>query len=205
MNKIIIIDWNGTLIRKNILDRATVLRGESISSDENHKESLKKFSGIMDEELLTIELTHLLNVYYMHMVNLEGEEIFYPEVLKYLNKWSAGGYKLFIVSNMWKRTVETTLELMGISHLFEGIYGNTQNLIYDKKSLIEMIITDVGKPCIYIGDDVEDVDAAKKTGIKSGIVTWGRPWTWDDYPEYLMDTFHEVNNLIELYEDLKEI
>ncbi|MCD6227338.1 HAD family hydrolase [Candidatus Micrarchaeota archaeon] len=207
MEKIIMLDWNGTMVKKNTLDEATKLRSETINAKPNinHKEALKQYSGIMDDPLLNIELTHLLNVHYLHIVNIKGDDIFYHNVLDYVHNWSSRGYKLVIVSKMWKKTVEQSLELLGLTKLFKDVYGNSQEMIYDKKSIIEMVLTEMGKPLVFIGDDNEDVTASKSTGIKNGIVTWGRAWSWDIYPDYLMETFREVDHLLDIYENIGQI
>ena len=106
---------------------------------------------------------------------------------------------------MWKKTIEQSLELLGITKLFKGVYGNTQDIIYDKKAILEMIITEVGNPIVFIGDSESDVRAAKETKVKVGVTTWGRPWSWDVYPDYLMESFREVDHLFDLYESIGQI
>ncbi len=201
MNKLIVLDWDGTIIKKNILDTASSLRAETINGDKNNMESMKRYTGIFDDYPIKIELNHLLHMHYLHFININGDQVFYPDVLHYLHEWSDKGYKIVIVSNLWSKTVEQSIDILGYSKLFGSVYANSEDLIYDKKSILEQLLTELDRPFIYIGDDLEDVSACKDLGIKSAVVLWGRQWDSEVYPDYLLDDFEKVNNLLELYDE----
>jgi len=202
MNRVIVLDWHGTMVKKTILDDAKMLRCQTIECDKNnHKQSLKKYSGIMDEKRLNIELTHLLHVHYLHIANIKGEDIFYPNVLKYVNAWQAKGYALVIVSSIWSATIKQTIELLGISKFFKDVYANSENMIYDKRSMLEMITTELGKPILFVGENSNDVMAGRETNTKTAIITWGARWEPKIYPDYLIQNFKQINDLIISYEE----
>ena len=66
----------------------------------------------------------------------------------------------------WKKTVcKTLLHLFTLAQLLANI-----KLLINKWLRIENIHTE---KVVYVGDEVRDIDAAKKTGIKVIAVGWG--------------------------------
>ena len=49
--------------------------------------------------------------------------------------------------------------------------------------------------CLYIGDEIRDIEAAKKAEIKIGVVTWGyneKQALILEQPDYVFDSPNEI-------------
>lgn len=82
--------------------------------------------------------------------------------------------RLFVMSSNSLVNVEKFLKIHGIDGYFEKKYGGIG--IFSKAKMLKKIIKDYNldsETSYYIGDEIRDVDAAKKAGIKSVSVTWG--------------------------------
>ena len=99
-------------------------------------------------------------------------DIGYPgvkETLEELHK----RYRLFIVSNSQLGYPETTMEKLGITHLFQGhlCFGNTGT---DKGTTIRILMEQHGiENAVYIGDTQGDYEAAVKAGLPFVWATFG--------------------------------
>ena len=99
-------------------------------------------------------------------------DIGYPgvkETLEELHK----RYRLFIVSNSQLGYPETTMEKLGITHLFQGhlCFGNTGT---DKGTTIRILMEQHGiENAVYIGDTQGDYEAAVKAGLPFIWATFG--------------------------------
>ena len=99
-------------------------------------------------------------------------DIGYPgvkETLEELHK----RYRLFIVSNSQLGYPETTMEKLGITHLFQGhlCFGNTGT---DKGTTIRILMEKHGiENAVYIGDTQGDYEAAVKAGLPFVWATFG--------------------------------
>ncbi len=83
------------------------------------------------------------------------------------------GYKLYIVSSNAKENIESFLEHNGIRE-FDDVYS-VSNLLGKHLKIKSLIKTHKWNKAsvMYIGDEVRDIEAAKKAGLASVAVTWG--------------------------------
>jgi phosphoglycolate phosphatase-like HAD superfamily hydrolase len=82
-------------------------------------------------------------------------------------------YKLFVLSTNSKENIKSFLDHNQIKE-FDDIYSVSN--IFGKHVKIKSLIKSNNwdrSSVIYIGDEVRDIDAAKKAGIKAAAVTWG--------------------------------
>ncbi len=94
-----------------------------------------------------------------------------PKVIKQLH---ARGDKLFIVTSNTQESVSTFLSKHNLEGYFEDTYANAG--LFNKSRYINRIIVRnklKRRDCIYIGDEVRDVKAARLSLIKVASVTWG--------------------------------
>lgn len=94
-----------------------------------------------------------------------------PEVL---NQLHGQNYKMFILSTNNSENISKFLKTNGLDDYFVKIYGDIG--LRSKASALKKIMKkEKQRPsdCIYIGDEVRDVLAAKRAGIKSIAVSWG--------------------------------
>lgn len=92
------------------------------------------------------------------------------KTVKQLNKQ----HRLFVMSSNSLVNVQKFLEIHGIKDQFEEVYGGVG--IFSKAKMLRKIIKDYSidiTQTYYVGDEVRDVEAAKKAGLKSIAVTWG--------------------------------
>jgi phosphoglycolate phosphatase len=108
------------------------------------------------------------------------------------------GYKLFVLSSNSKENIETFLKNNAID-VFEEVYSVTN--IFGKGSLIKKLVADNhwDKSCVvYIGDEVRDIHAAQKAGVKSAAVTWGyntEEFLKKENPDFILRNISEINDL----------
>lgn len=95
----------------------------------------------------------------------------FKRVLKELNK---RGYLLFIGSSNIKKNIDRFLEKERIKGLFEKVYTGS-NLLGKDKDLINILKKEGLRKneVLYVADEVRDVLACRKAGIKMVGVAWG--------------------------------
>lgn len=93
-----------------------------------------------------------------------------PEVLTKLKKKK---YKIGILTSNSEENVKSFLKKNAMN-IFDFIYcGST---IFGKDKLLRKILKEKKlkkEDVIYIGDEIRDIEAAKKVGVKIAVVTWG--------------------------------
>ncbi|HET6925192.1 MAG TPA: HAD hydrolase-like protein [Candidatus Saccharimonadales bacterium] len=94
-----------------------------------------------------------------------------PEALKTLH---ADGYQLFIMSSNSALNIDTFLKTHGLAGLIDKVYPGVS--LFGKARTLRKVIRqnrfnrgDV----MYVGDEVRDIQGAKRAGIKVVSVTWG--------------------------------
>jgi len=93
------------------------------------------------------------------------------EALKQLH---AAGHPMFVMSTNSPENINRFLTKYNLDGYFTSIYGDIG--LRGKASALKKIIRQEKlqrADCVYIGDEVRDIEAAKKAGITSMGVTWG--------------------------------
>lgn len=94
-----------------------------------------------------------------------------PEVLQDLHKQ---GYKIAVVSSNTEATIRSVLEREGIDQYITEVYGNIG--LFNKARAFKAVLRDqdiTPDQAIYVGDEVRDIEAAKRGHIPIISVTWG--------------------------------
>ena len=102
-------------------------------------------------------------------------------------------YRLFIVSNSQLGYPETTMEKLGITHLFQGhlCFGNTGT---DKGTTIRILMEQHNiENAVYIGDTQGDYEAAVKAGLPFVWATFG--FGVPEGYDAKIDSFRELTQL----------
>ena len=109
-------------------------------------------------------------------------------------------YQLGILSSNLKENIDKflslkQLEVFDFIHYEKNIFGKDKALtnLMKKYSLIKNDI-------IYVGDEVRDIEACKKVGIKIIAVTWGihtKKILLKYKPEYLVDSPKEMEKILQ--------
>ena len=94
-----------------------------------------------------------------------------PEALKQLHK---RGHRMFILSTNSSKNINKFLRKNGLSSYFDEVYGDIG--LRTKASALRKIMDEEAidsSDLAYIGDEVRDIEAAKKAGVMSVGVSWG--------------------------------
>jgi phosphoglycolate phosphatase len=86
----------------------------------------------------------------------------------------AKDHRLFVMSSNSLENVQKFLELHGIRQSFEDVHGGVG--IFSKAKMLKKIVKTHkmdSAETYYVGDEVRDIEAAKKAGLRSIAVTWG--------------------------------
>ena len=94
-----------------------------------------------------------------------------PEIIKKLH---AEGHELFIVSTNTVRNVHDFLHHNNLHTYFLEIYGGVS--LFGKAPALRKLMKDQHfelQDCIYVGDELRDVEAAQSLKLRVIAVTWG--------------------------------
>jgi len=84
------------------------------------------------------------------------------------------GYKLYIVSSHSTQGIEVFLRRHGIDQYIDRVYGNVG--LFGKQRVIKKLQRQFhlrSDECVYVGDEVRDIEAAAQCGMMCLAVTWG--------------------------------
>jgi phosphoglycolate phosphatase len=109
-----------------------------------------------------------------------------PELLRNLQ---AEGCRLGVLSSNSADNIGVCLRANGVRDLFDFIVGYPR--LFGKARALRRLVQREGvEPyqCLYVGDEVRDVQAARDAGVDSAAVTWGfhaRPLLAQQAPTFL--------------------
>jgi phosphoglycolate phosphatase len=94
-----------------------------------------------------------------------------PEALASLH---AGGSRLGVLSSNSEENIRRSLHANGVEELFGFVVGYPK--LFGKGRALKRILRAervARSDVLYVGDEVRDVEAARKAGVTSAAVTWG--------------------------------
>ncbi len=110
------------------------------------------------------------------------------------------GYSLGIITSNSRQNVELFLRNNGID-IFDFIYGDIG--MFGKHKMIQSVIRtrkiDLSR-VVYIGDEIRDIEASKKAGVRIASVTWGlnsKAGLIQYNPDYLISKPEELLHLFQ--------
>src|SRR5688572_16722304 len=83
-------------------------------------------------------------------------------------------HKLFILSSNSTENIEQFLNHNKLGHYFDGFWGGQG--LFTKSGALKKVVRKnnlVLEDCVYIGDEVRDIEAARHAGMKCISVSWG--------------------------------
>jgi phosphoglycolate phosphatase len=98
----------------------------------------------------------------------------FPGLPKAIGQLQRDGYKMYILSTNSPANIEKFLKANDINDCFVDIYGDIG--LRGKAAGLKKLIKRqklAKADCLYIGDEVRDIEAARKVGIKVVAVGWG--------------------------------
>jgi phosphoglycolate phosphatase len=91
-----------------------------------------------------------------------------------IHKLHGEGHELFIVSNNTTRNIRLFLHAHHLHNYFLQVYGGVN--LFGKAPVLHRLIRDHrldAANCVYVGDEVRDVEAAQAAGMRAVAVSWG--------------------------------
>lgn len=216
-SKVIFLDWDGTIAKKDVANKAAIIRGKMLGvnftkkhiqeAQKTHahydinKKLISKYTGVTDKKLLTEIMTNLFQYYYLGVVNEEKQDIFYKDMIIVLKEMKKKyGLKLVIVTTLRQDIVEPALQIVEQERLFDAVFGEPADLCFTKLDLCKKAAKKYGKPLLMIGDRKDDIESGRAVGAKTVYCTWGSEdnnHTITDYiikkPVKLKKIFAELN------------
>jgi phosphoglycolate phosphatase-like HAD superfamily hydrolase len=209
----IIFDWDGTIAKPDVAREASMRRfktlGQTIDPEwlkqaqkhDDHyklnKQLISKYTGLTDDKELTTIMTDIFKLHYLGVMHEMGNKALYDGMLNVIKKLHAKGHKLAIASTLRSDLIRHSLKVLNMDMYFEKVYGNTPDLKYSKKDVVEMAKKNLEGANYMIGDKEEDILAGKSVKAKTIYVTWGV--TGEEFKsisDYAVKKPEEITNII---------
>lgn len=198
--KYIIFDFDGTIANSFplIVDIARVVLPKLDLSDEKIERfrNLPPKRIIKDSKVPYVKIPSLL-VKGKRLLSKRLDEV---QIVKNLDgvikQLHEEGYKLYVVSSNSETNIRLFLDKYQIKHYFNSIYGNVG--LFSKAQTLRKVLRWQkirSGECLYIGDEVRDIEAAHKVHIAVASVTWGfngKEILKKYKPDYLVDKPKEL-------------
>jgi len=181
----IIFDFDGTIADtlpfsfKKFLEIAHLLKIDDLTD----KEIIKEIRSKSYQELLNgsfkrawLKLPYVVKMIKNMQIELEKEIPnikFFPGVKKLLYNLRKDGYKLAIISSNRIENIDKFIKHNDLD-IFDFVHGKTD--LFGKAGYLGKFLDDFdldSSEVIYVGDEIRDVEACKKAGIKIIGVSWG--------------------------------
>ena len=185
MIKYVIFDFDGTIADtlpysfQRFLEIAKALQ----LNDLSERQIVKEIRSKSYQELLKgsfkrawLKLPYVVNMIKNMQIELEKEMEnikFFTGVKKFLFDLKKKGYKLAIISSNRIENINKFIKFNKID-IFDFVHGKTD--LFGKEGYLKKFLKDFKLDrfeVIYIGDEIRDVEACKKAGIKMIGVSWG--------------------------------
>jgi phosphoglycolate phosphatase len=162
--------------------------------------TLRLISGISDENKILEMMEKFKSIYDTHGFTHSIPYLGIDDLLRYLNE---NGYKLFIVTNKRVYPTRKILDFLNWSSYFDGVYAQDafNPFLPSKPAVIERVLDMHSIPkldALYVGDRIEDGEAAHANGLKFIWVAWGYgipSHTNNHFFDYeVVDSPSELNN-----------
>jgi phosphoglycolate phosphatase len=103
-----------------------------------------------------------------------GDVHAFDTISQALRQLDGQDYKMYVLSTNSPQNIIKFLKKNQLDGYFVKVYGNI-GLLGKSAAIKKILKKEKVRPqdCAYIGDEVRDIEAAKKAGVKSVGVTWG--------------------------------
>ena len=117
------------------------------------------------------KLPYLIHFFRRKLAEQAEKLQLFPGVGELLAALRASGFELGILTSNSARTVSVFLKKHGIESYFSYIRASVP--LFGKTRAIRLAQRQLKPPLIYVGDELRDVDACRRTGIPIVSVAWG--------------------------------
>lgn len=185
MIKYVIFDFDGTIADtlpfsfQKFLEVAKLLHINDLSDREIIKEiRSKSYQDLLKGSFKRawLKLPFVIDLIKSSQLELEKEIKnikFFPGIKKFLFDLKKEGYKLAIISSNRVENIHKFIKHNDLD-VFDFVHGKTD--LFGKAGYLGKFLNDFKlekSEVIYVGDEIRDVEACKKIGIKIIGVSWG--------------------------------
>jgi len=134
------------------------------------------------------ELDSLSSSFKSHYDNIGFRRtIPFPGVNEMLHSLANVGITLHIATNKRMRPTSQIVDLMGWSSLFDLVLSpdSVSPALPNKAAILKKLLTEANlgtQDCLYIGDRLDDYNAALEIGISFALAEWGFEGDGSDFP-----------------------
>lgn len=139
----------------------------------------------------------------LYEANIFRETRLFPGMLELLDAIEARGLPWGVVTNKAERLARRLLDLLGMESRAACLVGgdSTPNIKPHPDPLLAACraLRRSAGDCVYLGDDLRDVDAAHAAGMKAAVARWGYlngqdPQSWN--ADWLLDHPRELQRYL---------
>ena len=210
MLKVIIFDFDGTLADTiDVLLRITNRLSVEFGFKSATKEELAQLSNLTSWQLLRysgisiFKFPLLIRTLKAELRNEIPHIQLFSGIKEVLLELKNRGFILGIITSNSRENVLASMESNGLQGTFDFIDSATT---FGKHKIIYRWLKRENfnpKQVVYVGDEVRDIDAAKRTGIKVIAVNWGfnsQSALAAHYPDFLIERPEQLIEIIDNWE-----
>lgn len=212
MLKVIIFDFDGTLadtidVLLSITNRLSVEFGFKSATKEELAQliNLTSWQILMYSGISIFKLPLLIRKLKAELRSEIPNIQLFPGIKEVLLELKNSGFQLGIITSNSRENVLVSMKKNGLQDTFDFIYSGTT---FGKHKVINRWLKKQNinrEQVVYVGDEIRDIDAAKKTRIKVIAVGWGfnsqetlaahNPDFLIEKPQELIEVIHNLNEL----------
>jgi phosphoglycolate phosphatase len=206
MTKTIIFDFDGTLADSmQLLVEITNELAEEFGYLPVTPQQITDLQKLSPRQVLKMsgislwQLPFLLRRFRLAFQQKANEVRLFPEIVQTLQTLRLSGYKLGIVSSNSVENISAVLRKHRVENLFSFI--DSSSVFGKGRAIRSSLRANYIRPeeAMYVGDEIRDIDAARKSKIPSIAVTWGfnhADTLMTHQPDYLVDKPQEILQLL---------
>lgn len=203
--KHVVFDFDGTLA--DSLPVVIELAQELVPGFELTPEEIEKLRNMSARQVIKYS-----GVPYWKLMRslMKGKKLFaqrinevelFPGIANMLKTLHQEGFTLSIVSSNASATINRVLEREKVDQYITGVYGNLG--LFNKSRAFKKVLRDQktkASDVVYVGDEVRDIETARKAQVPVISVTWGFNGTevlQKNQPTYLANTPKELVSILQ--------
>lgn len=210
LSPVVVFDFDGTLvdtleIAVNVYNKKIAPRFKTkqvnledikfLKNQKPSREFLKKYNVSL------YKFPFMMRAGRKEIAKHAGSIKLYPGIKEMIKEIKPKTKKMGILTSNSSVNIKIILEDNGILNFFDFIYAKSP--ILKKHKIMKKLLKQqrvFSENVFYVGDEIRDIEAAKKTGIKSIAVTWGfnTKEALNNYgPDYLIEQPQDLAHLFE--------
>jgi phosphoglycolate phosphatase len=214
MTKTIVFDFDGTLADTlEIMLEITNELAQEFGYDPVSADRVAQLQGLSSREILKAagisiwQVPFLLRRFKRSFHQKTAQVRLFPNIVDMLQTLKYAGYKLGIVSSNSVANINAVLRQHQVDHLFSFVRSSS---VFGKSRAITSVLrahyTKVAE-AVYVGDEIRDIDAARRGRVPIIAVTWGFNHATNlaqKQPDFLVDKPQEILHLLVTVDRLRD-